>query len=193
MKHTLLFAALMAAAAVSAPAFAASFTYHGVLQDAGRPAQGKYDIELTLYASPDGGSVVGGPLTMYGVEVTEGSFATEADFGPLAKSFKNAYVGVKVRNAGGGEFVSLGTTPAQVDTNSSCPGSWSLDGNAGNPAGTYLGTADNSAVIVKADGVQAARFSPGTQSASIASSFNSNGFASIAVAGGGNLDCLATY
>ena len=98
--------------------------------------QGKYDIELTLYASPDGGSVVGGPLTMYGVDVTEGSFATEADFGPLAKSFKNAYVGVKVRNAGGGEFVSLGTTPAQVDTNSSCPGSWSLDGNAGNPAGT---------------------------------------------------------
>ena len=185
MKRALLFVALAAAAVSAQPTFGASFTYHGVLQDGGKPAQGKYDIEMTLYASPNGGSAIAGPVTIYGVDVNEGSFATEADFGPLTKGAKGAYVGVKVRGAGTGDFTPLSNLEAVTDTNSSCPGSWALDGNAGNPAGSYLGTADNSAVIVKADGVQAARFSPGTQSASIASNFNSNGFASIAVAGGG--------
>jgi len=158
MKRTVLFVALAAAAAVWAPSgLAASFTYHGVLQDAGKPAQGKYDIELTLYASPNGGSVVGGPITLYGVDVSDGSFATEADFGPLAKSFKNAYVGVKVRSAGTGDFTPLGNVEAVVATNSSCPGSWSLDGNAGNPNGTYLGTADSQPLVMKAGGAQIVR------------------------------------
>ena len=158
MKRTVLFVALAAVAAVSAPSsFAASFTYHGVLQDAGKPAQGKYDIELTLYASPNGGSVIGGPLALYGVDVNDGSFATEADFGPLAKSFKNAYVGVKVRSSGTGEFTPLGNLEAVVDTNSSCPGSWSLDGNAGNPSGSYLGTADTQPLVFKASGAQIVR------------------------------------
>lgn len=91
---------------------------------------------------------------MYGVEVHKGSFATEADFGPLAKSFQNAYVGVKVRSAGAGEFIPLGNTAAIVDTNSSCPGSWSLDGNAGNPPGSYLGTADSQDLILKAGNIE---------------------------------------
>jgi hypothetical protein len=155
MKRTLLFAALAAAVIASVPsARAASFTYHGVLQDGGKPAQGKYDIELTLYASPNGGSIVGGPVTMYGVDVSEGSFATEADFGPLAKSFKNAYVGVKVREAGKGAFTPLGNSEVAVETNSSCPGSWSLDGNAGNPSGSYIGTADATGVSMRANGVE---------------------------------------
>ena len=53
MKRTLLSAALFAAIAFSiGPAQAASFSYHGNLQDAGKPAEGSYDLELTLYSAP---------------------------------------------------------------------------------------------------------------------------------------------
>ena len=48
---------------------AATFTYHGTLQDAGKAAEGNYDLELTLYSAPDGGSVIAGPVTMYKVPV----------------------------------------------------------------------------------------------------------------------------
>jgi hypothetical protein len=33
-------------------ATAASFSYHGSLQDTGKPAEGPYDLELTLYSAP---------------------------------------------------------------------------------------------------------------------------------------------
>jgi hypothetical protein len=68
MKRALLSAALVAALIFGAGAIhAASFTYHGSLQDSGKPAEGSYDIELTLYSSPSGGSVIGGPLVMHKV------------------------------------------------------------------------------------------------------------------------------
>jgi trimeric autotransporter adhesin len=156
MKRTLLFAALAAASFFgTGVAGAASFTYHGNLQDAGKPADGKYDIELTLYSAKTGGSVIGGPLTLYSVPVRDGSFSTDADFGPLAKAFSQAYVGVKVRTAGTGTFAPLDDlAPVTPDTNTSCPGSWSLDGNAGNPSGSYLGTGDTQPLILKTDAAQ---------------------------------------
>src|SRR5450432_4499814 len=135
MKLTLLSAALVAALILGAGSTqAASFSYHGSLQDSGKPAEGSFDIELTLYSAPSGGSVIGGPLIMHNVPVHGGSFSTEADFGPLAKSFSQAYVEVKVRTAGQGEFVSLDTR-AQVSVSPDsnvCPGAWTLQGNAGN-------------------------------------------------------------
>jgi hypothetical protein len=158
MKRTALYVALMAASIfVAESAVAASFTYHGVLQDAGKPAEGKYDIELTLYSSPTGGTIVGGPLVLYGVPVHEGAFSTDADFGPLAKPFTQAYVGVQVRGESTGSFTPLPGVEAVVDTNTSCPGSWSLDGNAGNPSGSYLGTADSQPLVLKTAGAQIVR------------------------------------
>ncbi len=54
---------------------AASFTYHGSLQDGGQPANGAYDLELTLYSKRQGGVVLAGPVTVAGVAVDDGSFA----------------------------------------------------------------------------------------------------------------------
>ncbi|MDR3389376.1 MAG: hypothetical protein P4L92_20215 [Rudaea sp.] len=144
MKRTLLALAMTASLAASTGLTqAATFTYHGTLQDFGRPAEGSYDIELTLYSAANGGSVIGGPLIMNQVPVHHGSFSTRADFGPLAKSFSQAYVEVKVRAAGRDEFVPLDTR-SQVTSSaeSVCPGAWTLQGNAGNPAGSFLGTTD---------------------------------------------------
>ncbi|MGA9340868.1 MAG: tail fiber domain-containing protein [Rhodanobacteraceae bacterium] len=143
----------MAIAVPLASAHAATLTYHGTLQDAGKPAEGKYDIELTLYSAQSGGSAVAGPLTLYGVQVREGSFSTEADFGSRSDGLSNAWVGVQVRAAGSSDFTALDKrSPASIDAATGTCSSWALDGNAGNPAGSYLGTADNQSLFFKVNG-----------------------------------------
>lgn len=143
------------------PAVAASFDYHGSLQDGGKPADGKYDLQLTLYSEASGGKVVGGPLILYAVPVHNGSFDTQADFGPLTNA-QNAWLGVSVRTAGSGNFSALGTRAAVTAaiTGSVCPGAWTLAGNAGNPAGSYLGTADNNPLVFEVNGSQAGTLIP---------------------------------
>jgi len=62
-----------------------------------------------------------------------------------------------VRTAGTGTFAPLDDlAPVTPDTNTSCPGSWSLDGNAGNPSGSYLGTADSATFVIKSNSTQVA-------------------------------------
>jgi len=162
MNRSVLSAAFAAVLLLSGGASAATFTYHGNLRDAGKPAQGEYDIELTLYSAALGGKAIAGPLTMYKVGVHDGSFSTEAGFASLANVPQQAWLGVRLRQAGAGEFADLGVrAPVGADvtaTNTSCPGSWSLDGNAGNPSGSYLGTADTQDVVIKSGGWEAARF-----------------------------------
>jgi hypothetical protein len=195
MKRTLLSAALVATLGFSAgTAQAASFTYHGSLQDSGKPAEGSYDIELTLYSAPSGGSVIGGPLVMYKVPVHGGSFNTEADFGPLSQSFSQAFVSVRVRNAGQGDYAALNAR-AQVTaaaTTSVCPGAWTLNGNAGNPTGSYLGTADTQPLTFEVAATQVGQITTSSDVTSpnvvFGSSANNvmSGVAGATIAGGGN-------
>jgi trimeric autotransporter adhesin len=161
MKRTLLMASMLVGMFDQAShAAAAEFNYHGSLQDAGKPAEGSYDIELTLYSASSGGGVIGGPLIMNKVPVHNGSFSTQADFGPLTKSVSQAYVSVRVRTAGQGEFVALNTRE-QVDTtaaSSVCPGAWTLQGNAnvGSSFTPFLGTTDaNDPLIFEVGGAVA--------------------------------------
>lgn len=143
------------------PVAAASFNYHGTLRDGNKPADGKYDLELTLYSAATGGKIVGGPLILYSVPVHNGSFNTEADFGPLADA-KAAWLGVSVRSAGSEDFSVLGARAAvtAASTASVCPGAWTLAGNAGNPAGSYLGTADGNPLVFEVNGSQAGTLIP---------------------------------
>jgi len=189
MNRSVLCAALAAALFLSAGASAATFTYHGNLQDAGKPAEGSYDIELTLYSAAEGGKVVAGPLTMYKVDVHDGTFNTQAPFAALTNVPQQAWLGVRLRKAGAGEFANLGErAPVGADvtaTNTGCPGSWSLDGNAGNLSGSYIGTADAQDVVVKAGGFESAKFPAGRQSAYLAGGHTVNN-PSYAFAGGFN-------
>ena len=138
---------------------AASFTYHGSLQDKGQAANGRYDLELTLYSKREGGAVLAGPITVFGVDVHDGSFATPVDFGPMAPLASDGWVDVRVRPAGTNDFTALDMR-SPVAPEGTCPGAWALDGNAGIPSGSYLGTADNTEVYIKANGNTAAKFYP---------------------------------
>ena len=161
MKRKPLSVALAAALLfVAGSTLAATFTYHGTLLDSGKPAEGDYDIELTLYSAPTGGSVIGGPLIMNKVALHNGNFSTQADFGPLARTFSAAYVSVGVRSAGQEAFVAFDTR-AQVDSAASvCPGAWTLQGNAGNPPGSYIGTADTQPLTFDVNGSRVGQITP---------------------------------
>ena len=152
--HVALAAALGMGAAL---AHAESFNYHGTLQDAGRAANGTYDIELTLYSKQTGGSLLAGPVTVFGVPVTNGSFSTRVDFGQTTPTTAQSWVDVRVRTAGDNSFVALDTR-SPVEPEGGCPGSWTLDGNAAIPAGSYLGTADATDLDFDVNGTTVAAF-----------------------------------
>jgi hypothetical protein len=138
---------------------AASFTYHGSLQDGSEPANGAYDLELTLYSKRQGGVVLAGPVTVSRVAVDDGSFVTPVDFGPISLA-SDGWVDVRVRPAGFGEFTALDDR-SPVAAEGSCPGAWSLDGNAGTTSDTnYIGTVDNTRVTIKSNNHTAAYFYP---------------------------------
>ncbi|MBZ0222833.1 MAG: tail fiber domain-containing protein [Dokdonella sp.] len=146
--------------AVAPAAQAETFNYHGSLSSAGKAADGSYDLRLTLYSSEKGGSVLAGPIDLHGVDVRDGNFSTAVDFGPASTSM-GGWLGVDVRTAGGA-WESLDGRSTVAPTGSACPGSWTLDGNAGNPVGSYLGTADAQDVLIKAGGVNAMYVRAGT-------------------------------
>lgn len=137
---------------------AASFTYHGSLQEAGQPASGRYDLELTLFSKRQGGVVLAGPVTVAGVTVDDGNFATPVDFGSASLE-GDAWVDVRVRPAGFGEFTALDDR-SPVAPEGTCTGAWLLDGNAGTSSDAYLGTPDNVRVTIKSNAHTAAFFNP---------------------------------
>lgn len=158
MNRITLRAAIAAALGMGAAlAHADSFTYHGTLQDGGQPANGSYDMQLTLYSGQSGGRVLAGPITLYHVPVTDGNFSTNVDFGPMAPSTSQAWVDVKVSPAGSNAFVALDNR-SPVEPEGGCPGSWTLDGNAAIPAGSYLGTSDATTLLFKVNGTTVGAF-----------------------------------
>lgn len=150
---------LIAALAIALPmasVHAAALTYHGNLQDGGKPAEGNYDIALTLYSAQSGGQVIAGPTTLYSVPVHNGSFSTQVDFGTKADNAGSGWVGVQIRPSGNGDFVAMDARTATSPNapEATCDGNWAIGGNAGNPSGSYLGNADNQPLVFKVNGVQ---------------------------------------
>ncbi|MBO9662573.1 tail fiber domain-containing protein [Dokdonella sp.] len=134
---------------------AASFTYHGSLDDGGRPASGRYDLRVTPYGSEKAVAPLADAVTLYGVEVKDGRFSTEVDFGSVAVG--DGWIGVAVRKAGGGEFAELGGR-SEINGSGAC---WSTTGNAGTAPGVnYLGTSDDQPLIFGARGLYAGQFTP---------------------------------
>ncbi len=58
-----------------------AFTYQGLLNSAGQPASGNYDLKFTLYDAASGGGQVGNPVTSAPLIVTNGNFTVLLDFG----------------------------------------------------------------------------------------------------------------
>lgn len=143
--------------AASGSVQAESFNYHGTLETAGQPADGRYDLKLTFYSSERGGNVVAGPVEVAGVAVRDGRFSVPVDLGTSLAGAGETWLAVAVRSGNGG-WEALDGRSAVAPAASSCPGSWALDGNADMPPDSFLGTADARDLFIRTNGMNTARF-----------------------------------
>ncbi len=82
-------------------------TYQGQLEDGGAPADGEYDLQLTLYDAASGGNQVGSTVVVEDVAVSDGLFTVELDFGDVWDGAA-LWVEVAVRDGGSsGSFTVL--------------------------------------------------------------------------------------
>ena len=84
-----------------------AFTYQGHLTAAALPANGSYDLKLTLYDDGSGPGVAGGPLTNAAVAVSNGLFTVALDFGAGAFNGNARWLEIGVRTNGSGSFTTL--------------------------------------------------------------------------------------
>src|SRR5438105_14879219 len=95
-----------------------TFTYQGRLQDTGTPANGSYDLQLTLWDAASSGTQQPQPtpvtVTRTSVPVTGGVFSVQLDFGANAFPGADRFLEIGVRPAGGGAFTTL--SPRQQTT-----------------------------------------------------------------------------
>lgn len=112
-RHVLSAAASLALAAGALAQGTSAFTYQGTLTDNGSPANGTYDIRATLFSSLAGVTQIGSTLCFDNVQVTNGIFTIQPNFGDQY-DFNSRYLEVSVRadtgldcsNSAG--FVTLG-------------------------------------------------------------------------------------
>jgi hypothetical protein len=101
-------AALVVLSAVSTQAdpLGSAFSYQGRLNDGLNPANGRYDLQFTLYDAGSGGGQIGLPQTTNAVPVNNGLFAVMLDFGTSFDG--NArWLEIAVKTNGGASFTTL--------------------------------------------------------------------------------------
>jgi trimeric autotransporter adhesin len=155
MKRTALFVVLSVSASLLS---ATPWTYRGTLNDGGRPANGHYDLRLTLIDEAGTRSITQ-PITLFNVQVKDGNFSTDVDFGlDLARA---PAMKLKTEVAqGGSAFASIGE-PTRFDPKAALAGiCWDTTGNVV-AAGEFLGSTNNVPLEIKANNQRVARFSPG--------------------------------
>jgi len=87
-----------------------AFTYQGRLTDSGSPPTAQYDLQFTLFDQSSGGIQIAGPITLDNVQVTNGLFTVQLDFGAGAFNGDNRFLAIGVRpGASTGAFTLLTT------------------------------------------------------------------------------------
>ena len=76
------------------------FSYQGRLSANGSPANGLFDFRFAIYKAETNGLVIGGPLTITAVAVTNGLFTTSLDFGHQPFLSVNSWMDYAVRTNG---------------------------------------------------------------------------------------------
>ncbi|HVF34803.1 MAG TPA: tail fiber domain-containing protein [Candidatus Saccharimonadia bacterium] len=156
-------AVLFAVACLAAiPAAAAPFVYRGALSDRGEPAEGAYAFRLTFHDAQQGGSVIGHPLTLEGVAVSNGTFEAALELDPALERRESLWMAVEVRDANGA-FVQLAEREAVLPKGAVGGLCWDTTGNTGHVAGVnFLGHVDDVVLDLRANNARALRIDPNT-------------------------------
>lgn len=153
-------ARLLLTALAAIPLFAAAepWTYRGTLHDGGEPANGRYDLRLSLVDAA--GRAITRPVTLYEVEVKAGAFATEVDFGFALDHAPPLHLKTEVQQGASG-FIALGE-PRPIDPKGA-GACWSTAGNAATNASIdFIGTTDPEPFVVRTQNVRSLRIEPNT-------------------------------
>lgn len=154
-------ASLVLALAAALGADAAEYRYDGRLDDFGQPANGRYDIELSVFSNETAGKALSSALTFPGVQVRDGRFQLDFD-APLAGA-REGWVQIAVRAAGDASYSSIpGRSKAiAAPLIGAC---WSSTGDTGSSAATnFLGTMDAQPLVLKTHNARHLRIEPSTQ------------------------------
>lgn len=93
-----------------------AFSYQGQLTSGGTPVNGRCDFQFRLFDGPDGGGQVGPTLERTGVDVTNGFFVVQLDFGASAFDGNARYLEVGVRCPSGSGAAYTQLSPRQPIT-----------------------------------------------------------------------------
>lgn len=99
--------ALLAMVPARVAAQGTGFTYQGRLVNAGVPANGSYDLAVSVWNATSAGSLLGGPVTNSAVVVTNGLFTISIDFGAGIFTGQARWLELSVRTNGSGPFSVL--------------------------------------------------------------------------------------
>jgi hypothetical protein len=77
-----------------------AFTFQGQLANNGAPASGSFDMQFKLYDALTAGNQIASPITQPSVQVTNGAFTTQLDFGAGAFPGATRFLELSVRTAG---------------------------------------------------------------------------------------------
>jgi hypothetical protein len=88
-----------------------AFTYQGLLNSGGGPANGSYDLQFAVFDASSGGSQIGSTFTNAATTVSNGLFTVTLDFGAGVFTGASRWLAIGVRTNGSDPFVPL--TPLQ--------------------------------------------------------------------------------
>lgn len=74
-----------------------SFTFQGVVNDGGTPANATYDLQFRLYDAATSGTQVGPTLCSDNLPVSSGAFSVQLDFGPSAFAGSRRFIEMSIR------------------------------------------------------------------------------------------------
>lgn len=166
MRHSV-FLALLVLLAVNASADT-TISYQGQLQGNGQPFNGQIDMTFELFDDfdpndPSVGSSVAGPIAVNDVEVSNGMFQVDLDFGAVYE--QPAWIEITVGTDTLHPRQRLTSTPVAVNALNvtSTTGAWMLGGNAGtDPVKDFFGTTDTSPLELRVNDRAVTRIIDGT-------------------------------
>ena len=189
-------ALLMAAANVSAE----PWTYSGTLSDGDKPANGRYDLRVSLLDATRS-NPIGSPITFYSVQVKDGAFTVDVDFGSDLSNAPPMLLKTEV-SKNSAPFVALGE-PSRFDPKVALAGvCWDTKGNTGTLSGTdFLGTVDNVPLVLRVNNQRVGLMQPRGEttdwgeapSVTMGSFANSASNFGATVAGGGATRALGNF
>ncbi len=107
MNTKLLITCAVCCSGASSFAQGTAFTYQGLLNAGGTPADGVYDFRLLIYDAASGGTQIAGPLTNSAATVSNGLFVLTLDFGAGVFTGPDRWLHIGVRSNGVGAFTAL--------------------------------------------------------------------------------------